>query len=124
VLGSSRNALSHAAHSKALYDASCRSDGRSRHGGQRRADRACSANGAAAVVGAQSAVHTERDRLLRRARIEETYALLLLGFAVAFVIAAHARTASLLAGEGDHAARAGARAIARAEWFLARADRR
>jgi urea transporter len=62
------------------------------------------------------------DPLIALGLIGETYALLLLSFAFAFVILAHSRTAPLLANEGDRAARAGARAIARAEWFLARVD--
>ena len=63
------------------------------------------------------------DPLIAIGLTTETYALLLLGFAVAFVIASHDRTASLLADEGDRAARIGVRAIARAEWFLARVER-
>jgi hypothetical protein len=54
----------------------------------------------------------------------ETYALLLLGFAVAFVIGAHDRAAPLLVREGDRAEQAGAPAVARAEWFLARTDKK
>ena len=43
-------------------------------------------------------------------------------FSVAFVIAAHDHTASLLADEGDRAARAGADIVARAERLLARGE--
>jgi hypothetical protein len=65
-------------------------------------------------------VRPKDDPLIALGLTGETYALLLLGFAVAFVIVAHDHTASLLANEGDRAARAGARAVAQAEWFLAR----
>lgn len=50
----------------------------------------------------------------------DTVAVVLFGFAVAFIIAAHGSTAPLLAREGDRAAQAGWAPVARAEWFLAR----
>jgi hypothetical protein len=63
------------------------------------------------------------DPLIAIGLTTETYALVLLGFAVAFVVAGHDGTSALLAREGDRAAERGALAIARAEWFLARAER-
>jgi urea transporter len=54
----------------------------------------------------------------------ETYALVLLGFAVAFVIGVHDRAAPLLAREAERAERAGAPPVAWAARFLARADKR
>jgi len=48
----------------------------------------------------------------------ETYALFLLGFAVIFVVALHARTSHLLVHEGDRAACGGMREVARAAWVL------
>jgi hypothetical protein len=48
----------------------------------------------------------------------ETYALLLLGFAVLFVVALHAKTGPILIREGDRAACDGQRELARAAWVL------
>jgi hypothetical protein len=80
------------------------------------------------VIGAPAlvtrAVWPKEDPLIAIGLTSETYALLLLGFAVAFVVGAHARAAPLLAREGDRAARAGATPVARAEWFLARVEPR
>jgi hypothetical protein len=70
------------------------------------------------------AVWPKEDPLIAIGLTSETYALLLLGFAVAFVIGAHDAAAPLLAREGDRAARAGVNTLARAEWFLARVDPR
>jgi hypothetical protein len=69
-------------------------------------------------------VRPKDDPLVAIGLTSETYALLLLGFAVTFVIGAHDRTSPLLAREGDRAARAGAPAVARAAWFLAGVARR
>jgi hypothetical protein len=69
-------------------------------------------------------VHPKDDPLIALGLTAETYSLFLLGFAVAFVIAAHGYTAPLLAAEGDRAARAGAHVVARAAWFLARVQPR
>jgi hypothetical protein len=59
------------------------------------------------------------DPLIAIGLTTETYALLLLGFAVAFVVGAHDTARPLLTREGDCAADAGAPSVARAEWFLA-----
>jgi hypothetical protein len=69
-------------------------------------------------------VWPKEDPLIAIGLTSETYALLLLGFAVAFVIGAHDGAAPLLAREGDRAAREGAMMLARAEWFLARVQPR
>jgi urea transporter len=64
------------------------------------------------------------DPLIAIGLTTETYALLLLGFAVAFVVGAHDTAQPLLTREGDRAADAGAPAVARAEWFLAGVEAR
>jgi hypothetical protein len=66
------------------------------------------------------ALRPREDPLVAIGITSETYALVLLGFAVVFVIALHDRTASLLAAEGERAASAGVEPLARAESFLAR----
>jgi hypothetical protein len=48
----------------------------------------------------------------------ETYALVLLGFGVLFVVALHEYTGPLLIREGDRALCAGMREVARAAWVL------
>jgi hypothetical protein len=48
----------------------------------------------------------------------ETYAVVLLGFAVLFVVALHEYTGPLLIREGDRALCAGMREVARAAWVL------
>src|SRR5579859_5282184 len=48
----------------------------------------------------------------------ETYALLLLGFAVVFVVPLHEYTGPLLIREGDRQSCAGLREVARAAWAL------
>jgi hypothetical protein len=70
------------------------------------------------------AVWPKEDPLIAIGLTTETYALLLLGVAVAFVIGAHDAAAPLLAREGDRAASAGANTLAKAEWFLARVEPR
>src|SRR5690242_8268973 len=53
------------------------------------------------------------DPLIAIGLTTETYALLLLGFGVVFVIGAHETSGPMLAKEGDRAARAGAPIVAR-----------
>jgi hypothetical protein len=48
----------------------------------------------------------------------ETYALILLGFGVLFVVGLHAQTAPLLLREGDRDACSGVKEVARAAWLL------
>ena len=60
----------------------------------------------------------KHDPLVAVGMPSETYALLLLGFAVVFVVALHPRTAPLLIREGDRDACVGFREVARAAWLL------
>jgi len=60
-----------------------------------------------------------RDPLIAIGIPSETYALMLLAFAVSFVVVAHKLTAPLLIREGDRQAREGEDMVARAVWFLA-----
>ncbi len=60
-----------------------------------------------------------RDPLIAIGIPSETYALMLLAFAVAFVVLAHKFTAPLLMREGDRQAREGEEEVAHAVWFLA-----
>jgi hypothetical protein len=59
-----------------------------------------------------------QDPLVAVGLPSETYALLLLGFAVIFVVALHPRTAPLLIREGDREACEGLREVARTAWLL------
>jgi hypothetical protein len=58
------------------------------------------------------------DPLVAVGQPSETYALLLLGFAVVFVIGLHSRAQPLLLREGDRASCEGMSEIARVAWFL------
>jgi hypothetical protein len=66
----------------------------------------------------------KEDPLVALGLRSETYALLLFGFAVAFVVLEHDRTAPLMLHEADRAAREGLPMLARAERFLARPEPR
>jgi hypothetical protein len=65
------------------------------------------------------AVRPKDDPLRALGLSGETYAVMLLGFAVLFVVAAHDYTAPLLVVEGDRNARQRAAPLARIAWFLA-----
>jgi hypothetical protein len=60
-----------------------------------------------------------RDPLIAIGIPSETYALMLLAFAVLFIVVAHRYSAPLLIREGDRQAREGEPEVARAVWFLA-----
>jgi hypothetical protein len=58
------------------------------------------------------------DPLVAIGMPSETYALILLGFAVLFVVALHGRAQPLLIREGDRDVCQGLDSVARAAWFL------
>jgi hypothetical protein len=62
--------------------------------------------------------HTKGDPLVSIGLPSETYAWILLGFAVLFLVVLHDRTRPLLLREGDRDACEGLTEIARAAWFL------
>jgi len=62
--------------------------------------------------------HTKGDPLVSVGLPSETYAWILLGFAVLFVVALHGRTRPILIREGDRDACEGLNEVARAVWFL------
>jgi hypothetical protein len=72
--------------------------------------------GVPAVVARLS--HTKGDPLVSVGLPSETYAWILLGFAVLFVVVLHSRTQPLLLREGDRDACEGLSEVARAAWFL------
>ena len=62
--------------------------------------------------------HTKGDPLVSLGLPSETYAWILLGFAVLFLVVLHDRTRPLLLREGDRDACEGLTDVARAAWFL------